>query len=332
MSDATRDAVAVLADQRSQRAQLIAQAGGIEAAIEVGKLPHLVDTTLSEALVLGLLLQDVTRFLVVFGHGSTEIGEVLRIYEDAGVLKTYAVRHETAASHAAAALRWVTGEKAAVVTSIGPGAMHALAGSVAPASDGLGVYYLFGDETTEDEGPNMQQIPKYQQHPNLRLCQAMGECYCLHTPLALATALRRGLNTVDHPHRAGPFYLLLPMNTQPARMPNFNLAELPRIPPPPLGCAVDDRRYEQAADALVAAEKVAVRVGGDVNNGGGTISPENSPGVMEIEGEFTQGEDGSLLIELGGTTAGDEHDVLRVDGEASLDGTLEVSLVDGYVP
>jgi 3D-(3,5/4)-trihydroxycyclohexane-1,2-dione acylhydrolase (decyclizing) len=46
-----------------------------------------------------------------------------------------------------------------VVTSIGPGALHALAASIAPASDGIGVWYLFGDETTEDEGPNMQQIP-----------------------------------------------------------------------------------------------------------------------------------------------------------------------------
>ena len=53
------------------------------------------------------------------------------------------------ASHAAMALRWVTGEKAAVVTSIGPGALHALAGSLVPASDGLGVWYLLGDETTE---------------------------------------------------------------------------------------------------------------------------------------------------------------------------------------
>jgi len=103
----------------------------------------------------------------------------------------------------------VTGEKAAVVTSIGPGALQALAASIAPTSDGLGVWYLFGDETTEDEGPNMQQIPSHEQHGFLRMISAMGRTYTLHTPLALPTALRRGLNTVDHPHRAGPFYLLL---------------------------------------------------------------------------------------------------------------------------
>ena len=107
-----------------------------------------------------------------------------------GLLKSYCVRHETAASHAATALRWVTGEKAAVVTSIGPGALHALAGSIVPASDGIGVWYLLGDETTEDEGPNMQQIPKHEQNLFLRLCATMGHAYCLHTPGAVGTALR----------------------------------------------------------------------------------------------------------------------------------------------
>jgi 3D-(3,5/4)-trihydroxycyclohexane-1,2-dione acylhydrolase (decyclizing) len=274
------DRVSVVANSRAERATIIAKAGGIEKAIQEGKLLRQIDTTLSEALVLGLMLQDVTRFLVVFGHGSTEIGEVLRVYEEAGLVTTYPVRHETAASHAATALRWVTGEKAAVITSIGPGAMHALAGSLAPASDNLGVYYLFGDETTEDEGPNMQQIPKYQQHLYLQLCSTMGSAYCLHTPLALATALRRGMNTVDHPHAAGPFYLLMPMNTQPAALEKFNLDELPRTAPPALGAARNDGSYEQAADALLVAQRIVVRVGG----GGRTAGPEITEFLDLVDG------------------------------------------------
>ena len=160
---------------RTARAQTIAAAGGIEQALASGGLPRYADVTLSEAIVLGLLRQDVRRFIGIFGHGTTEIGEVLRVYEKAGVVRTFAVRHEAEASHAAAALRWVTGEKAAVFTSIGPGALHAFAASLAPASDGLGVWYLFGDETTHNEGPNMQQIPKPEQELFLRLCQTMGQ-------------------------------------------------------------------------------------------------------------------------------------------------------------
>ena len=231
-------------------------------------LPRCLGLSLSEALVLGLLRQEVKTFLTVFGHGSTELGEVLRIYSEAGLVKVYGVRSEVEASHAATALRWVTGEKAAVVTSIGPGALQALAASLAPASDGIGVWYLFGDETTEDEGFNMQQVPKHEQELFLQLCATMGRAYSLHTPLALPTALQRGAATVDHPYRAGPFYLLMPMNTQAAWLPDFNLEELPEVCTVSLGAAEGD--YMRAAQWIQEARQVVVKVGG----GGRSAGPE----------------------------------------------------------
>ncbi len=213
-----------LTRQRSEHAKTLAR---------TGELPHRISLTLSEALVLGLLRQNVKIFLTVFGHGSTEVGEVLRIYQQEGLVRVYGVRSEIEASHAAAALRWVTGEKAAVVTSIGPGALQALAASLVPASDGIGVWYLFGDETSEDEGFNMQQIPRHEQGLFLQLAAGMGRAYSLHTPLALPTALQRGAATVDHPYRPGPFYLLLPMNTQSAWLPDFNLKNFRKPYTPP---------------------------------------------------------------------------------------------------
>ena len=257
-----------LTSQRMARANAIADAGGIEQAIECGAIPKRADMTVSEALVLGLLRQGVRAFVGIFGHGSTEVAEVLRVYEEAGLVKIYPVRHETEATHAAAALRWVTGEKAAVFTSIGPGAMHALAGSLTPLSDGIGIWFLLGDETTEDEGPNMQQIARSEQEPFLQLCKTMGQAYVLHTPGALSTALRRGFNTVDHPYRAGPFFLLMPMNTQPILISPFNLDELPAVPPPPIGAAADNGAYSRAAEAILAAERVVVKVGGGARNAG----------------------------------------------------------------
>jgi 3D-(3,5/4)-trihydroxycyclohexane-1,2-dione acylhydrolase (decyclizing) len=233
-----------------------------------GALPRTIDTTLSEALVLGLIRQGVRLYFSVLGHGSTEIGEVLRVYQEAGLVRVCGLRSEIEASHAATALRWVTGQKAAVVTSIGPGALQALAASIAPASDGTGVWYLCGDETTEDEGPNMQQVPKYEQGTFLQLCATMGRAYSLHTPLALPTALRRGLNTVDRPHRAGPFFLLVPMNTQPSPLPAFNLDELPTGAPPRLGAAAGEKHYTKATEALARAERVVVKVGGGAREAG----------------------------------------------------------------
>jgi 3D-(3,5/4)-trihydroxycyclohexane-1,2-dione acylhydrolase (decyclizing) len=245
---------------RTARAQAIAQAGSLDQAVAAGAITRHIETTLSEALILGLLQQDVRTFFGVFGHGTTEIGEVLRIYADAGLVKVFPVRHETEASHAATALRWVTGQKAAVFTSIGPGALQALAGSIAPASDGLGVWYLFGDETTEDEGFNMQQIPKHEQGLFLQLTAIMGRSYSLHTPHALTTALQRGQATVDHPYRAGPFFLLCPMNTQAVQIADFNLDELPSGSVPRLGAAAQG--YDQAVQWLQEAKRVVVKIGG----------------------------------------------------------------------
>ncbi len=73
-------------------------------------------------------------------------------------------------------------------------------------------------------------------------------------------------------------------------------------------------------------------IGGDLNNSGGTVSPGNSPGVMEVQGDYNQSAAASLSIEIAGTAAGAQHDVLVVGGEATLDGTLEVSLIDGFQP
>ncbi len=230
------------------------------AEIKLHGLPQgKADLTLSEALVLGLLKQGVNVFYTVFGHGSTEVGEVLRIYQAAGLVRVYGLRSEIEASHAASALRWITGEKAAVVTSIGPGALQALAASIMPASDGLGVYYLFGDETTEDEGYNMQQIPRHEQGAFLKMMSAMGRAYSLHTPLALASALQAGAVTVDHPYKPGPFYLLMPMNTQAAWLERFNLDELPEAAQITLSAAAGD--YQAAVAAIHDAKKVLVKAG-----------------------------------------------------------------------
>ncbi len=247
--------------QMRARARAIRAAGGIEAALGTGTVPKLIETTLSEGLVLGLLKQGVRKYLAIFGHGSTDLGEVLRIYEEEGVTRTFNCRNEVAMAHAATALRWQYGEVPAVVTSIGPGAMQAFAGSLASASNGVGLYHIYGDETTFGEGYNMQQVPKQEQHLFGQMTAIMGRSYVLHTPQGLRDALRRGALTVNHPYRAGPFYVLLPLNTQPAPL-TVNLAALPQRPQfPPLAPATDVE-IERAAQMIVSTARVAIKAGG----------------------------------------------------------------------
>ncbi len=58
----------------------------------------------------------------------------------------------------------------------------------------------------------------------------------------------------------------------------------------------------------------------------GTVSPGNSPGLLEIDGDYTQ--TGTLEIEILGDALTD-FDRLTVTGSAFLGGTLEVTLLDG---
>lgn len=69
----------------------------------------------------------------------------------------------------------------------------------------------------------------------------------------------------------------------------------------------------------------------DVGNAG-LVSPGNSPGTLTIHGNFTQSSAGILDIELGGTIAGTEYDVLDITGTAYIDGTLRISLWNGFTP
>lgn len=249
-----------IADMR-KRASAIAKAGTIDAAIATGHLSKIIDTTLSEALVLGLLKQGVRKYLAIFGHGSTDLGEVLRIYEEEGVTRTFNCRNEVAMAHAATALRWQYGEIPAVITSIGPGAMQAYAGALAAASNGIGVYHIYGDETTFGEGYNMQQVPKEEQGLFGQMTAILGRSYTLHTPEAIRDALRRGAMQVNHPYRAGPFFLLLPLNTQPKSL-KLNLAALPDRPALPVMAPSEEDDIEVAAQQIAEARSVVIKAGG----------------------------------------------------------------------
>lgn len=243
------------------RGLALAACGTIARAVSAGKTEQFQDISVSEAIVLGLYNQGVTKYVGVFGHGTTDIAEVLRIYSQAGLVKVYNVRHETAAAHAVTALKMQTGETAAVIASIGPGAMQAFAGSLCAASNGAGVYHIYGDETTHDEGFNMQQIPKDEQGLFLKMCSVMGNAYALYEPYSIFTALRRGAIHTGKAGFTGPFFLLAPMNVQSSLIKNCNLLEFPeRFIPGKVACE-DLKIFQQAAEMTLKAKRVVIKIG-----------------------------------------------------------------------
>ncbi|MFP4179880.1 MAG: thiamine pyrophosphate-dependent enzyme [Spirochaetaceae bacterium] len=248
----------------TKRARAIKEYATPYAALQGGAIERFQDITVNEAVVLGLLNQGVRKYIGVFGHGSTDLGEVLRVYEEEGLVSTWNVRNEVEASHAASAMRWQYRERVAVFTSIGPGALHAFAGSLVPLSNGLGNYYIFADETTHNEGPNMQQIPRNEQELFLKLVTAMGEGYTVTEPWSVFTALKWGYQTTANPGHEMPYYLLLPMNNQHAYLHNCNLMELPHYPEGTFSPSqpADLHNFYVAAERIRHYEKVCIKTGG----------------------------------------------------------------------
>lgn len=83
----------------------------------------------------------------------------------------------------------------------------------------------------------------------------------------------------------------------------------------------------ESGDSLVGSGTLASNL---VN--GGTVSPGASPGIITVDGDYTQTVEGGLEIQLGGTEAGTEYDMLDVSGSAALDGVLNVTLANDFIP
>jgi uncharacterized repeat protein (TIGR02059 family) len=72
-------------------------------------------------------------------------------------------------------------------------------------------------------------------------------------------------------------------------------------------------------------------IAGNLTNDG-TVAPGNSPGLLNIQGDYIQTTNGELTIELAGREPGTQYDVLQVDGKATLNGTLNFYFLGDFAP
>ncbi len=74
-------------------------------------------------------------------------------------------------------------------------------------------------------------------------------------------------------------------------------------------------------------------VNADVANGGQVVpGGAGAAGLLTIDGTFTESASGSVVVDLGGTTAGSQYDQLSISGMATLSGELDVSLINNFQP
>ncbi len=71
---------------------------------------------------------------------------------------------------------------------------------------------------------------------------------------------------------------------------------------------------------------------GDRTRNNGAIFPGRSPGSLTIDNDLEQSSTASLGIEIGGTRAGLDYDELIVNGALTLDGSLDIQLIDDFIP
>lgn len=71
---------------------------------------------------------------------------------------------------------------------------------------------------------------------------------------------------------------------------------------------------------------------GNVLIDGGTVSPGASPGALKITGNYNQLPTSVLLMEIGGTTPAVQYDQLLVTGDLALQGLVQVSFINGFLP
>ena len=73
---------------------------------------------------------------------------------------------------------------------------------------------------------------------------------------------------------------------------------------------------------------------GSINNTGGTVTAgsDTTAGHLSVTGNYTQSTGGAELVKLGGTGQGTSYDLFSVSSAATLQGTLDVQLVNNFNP
>ena len=75
------------------------------------------------------------------------------------------------------------------------------------------------------------------------------------------------------------------------------------------------------------------RFNNDLDNPAGRLTPGGqNAGSTLIVGDYRQGPDATLALDIGGSIPGVDFDQLEVAGPAAIDGLLELSLIDSFTP
>ena len=99
-----------------------------------------------------------------------------------------------------------------------------------------------------------------------KITSLMSESYVFHTPESLREGMRRGYLKTKHPNKAGPFYCLLPINTQPKIIKGLNLVTLPSSNKFTLTNELNEKNIKNFRTLILSTDKIVIKVGGGGRN------------------------------------------------------------------
>jgi len=194
------------------------------------------------------------------GHGCLGLVDAFR--EEKANLPVYLVRHEQSAAHMADGYYRVTGDPAAVFTSIGPGALNLAVGLGTSYVDSTAMISFIGEAHSYMFGRGvLQEIERKRVADTLRVLEPLTKySTCITRGNQFPHALTRAYMAMKT-GRPGPAVLALTMDVQSEGVPAGIKDEALEFPAPP---APDSQLISRAAALLSSARRPVILAGGGV--------------------------------------------------------------------
>jgi len=194
------------------------------------------------------------------GHGCLGLVDAFR--KEQGNLPVYLVRHEQSAVHMADGYYRVTGDPAAVFTSIGPGALNLAVGLGTAYVDSTAMLSFIGETHSYMFGKGvLQEIERKGAADSLKVLEPLTKySACVTRADQLPHALTRAFMAMKT-GRPGPAVLALTMDAQSEGGPAGLKEEALAFPSPPVP---DSQLISRAAALLDAARRPVILAGGGV--------------------------------------------------------------------
>lgn len=214
--------------------------------------PH--QATITDVMAETMVNWGVNRVFGMVGHSNLGLADAFRRLEEKGKLKFIGIRHEGAASFAAAAYGKLTGKPAACFAIAGPGSTNMFTGLWDAKVDRAPILVLTGQVATQVVGTgNFQEVDLVRAFQTVAEFNQRVEYSSKHSEL-MALAIKHAILKRDVSHLTFPDQIqVLDANGAKAQTPKGRMTALTIAPP--------EDSFNEAVEKIKAAQRPVIVVG-----------------------------------------------------------------------